>query len=137
MNIDDAYLTNVLLASTIALLAAATVAILRFQRLLRQWELKLDAAPANPLQPAAEVAGEPLDARIDALEKIAEQLARKEEMLLQKGRNDVPLEHAVRMARSGAGVEELTRSCGLKKGEAELLLKLHAKREPFTGTRPH
>jgi TolA-binding protein len=137
MNIDDAYLTNLLLASTIALLAAATVAILRFQRLLRQWELKLDATPATTVQPAAEVAGQPLDARINALEKIAEQLARKEEMLQQKGRNDVPLEHAVRMARSGAGVEELTRSCGLKKGEAELLLKLHAKREPVAGARPH
>jgi hypothetical protein len=130
MNIDDAYLTNLLLASTIALLAAATVAILRFQRLLRQWECRLDATPATTVQPAAEVAGQPLDARINALEKIAEQLARKEEMLQQKGRSDVPLEHAVRMAKRGAGLEELTRSCGLKKGEAELLLKLHAKREP-------
>jgi len=137
MNIDDAYLTNLLLASTIALLAAATVAILRFQRLLRQWERQLGAAPAMPVQPAAETAAEPLEERIGALQKIAEQLARKEEMLQHKGRNDVPLEHAVRMAKCGASMEELTRNCGLRKGEAELLLKLHAKREPVAGARPH
>lgn len=136
MNID-ANLTNLLLASTIALLSAATVAILRFQRLLRQWECQLEAAPPMPVQAAAGTAGEPLVERIDALQKIAEQLARKEEMLQQKGRNDVPLEHAVRMAKCGAGVEELTRSCGLKKGEAELLMKLHANRDPVTGARPH
>lgn len=137
MNIDDAYLTNLLLASTIALLAAATVAILRFQRVLRQWERHLETAPAKPSQTAGEVAGQPLEERIDALQKIAEQLAMKEDMLQQKGRNDVPLEHAVRMAKGGAGVEELTRSCGLKKGEAELLLKLHANRPPAAESRPH
>lgn len=137
MNIGDAYLTNLLLASTIALLAAATIAILRFQRLLRQWERQLEVAPAMPVQPAAETAGGPMEERMDALQKIAEQLARKEDMLQQKGRNDVPLEHAVRMAKCGAGVEDLTRSCGLKKGEAELLLKLHANREPVRGIRPH
>jgi hypothetical protein len=136
MNIDDAYLTNVLLASTIALLAAATIAILRFQRLLRQWERQLGAAPAGLPKPETEAA-EPVEERINALQKIAEQLARKEEMLQQKGRGDVPLEHAVRMAKSGADVAELTRSCGLKKGEAELLLKLHANREPVAGARPH
>lgn len=137
MNIDDAYLTNVLLASTIALLAAATIAILRFQRLLRQWERQLGTGATTPLKPAVEVGGQPLDERIDALQKTVEQLSRKEEMLQQKGRGNVPLEYAVRMAKSGAGVEELTRSCGLKKGEAELLLKLHANREPVAVVRPH
>lgn len=137
MNIDDAHLTNLLLASTIALLAAATVAILRFQRILRQWECHPGAAPATPSQPAGEAAGQPLEERINALQKIAEQLAKKEEMLHQNGRHEVPLEHAVRMAKGGAGVEELTRSCGLKKGEAELLLKLHAHREPAAASRPH
>jgi hypothetical protein len=135
MNIDDAYLTNALLVSTIALLAAATVAIMRFQRLLRQWESHVAGTSVTPPQPPADAA-EPLADRIGALEKIAEALAQKEEILRQT-RREVPLEHAVRMAKSGAGVNELTRSCGIKRGEAELLLKLHANREPGAAARPH
>lgn len=137
MNINDAYLTNVLLASTIALLAAATVAILRFQRLLRQWERNAGALPAMPSGRASEDTGQALAERVDALERIAEQLATKEESLLQKQRNDVSIDHAVRMAKCGASLQELTRNCGLKKGEAELLLKLHANRGAAVPARSH
>ncbi|MDH5500431.1 MAG: DUF2802 domain-containing protein [Gammaproteobacteria bacterium] len=38
---------------------------------------------------------------------------------------NMPIENAVRMARLGASVEELTKSCGLNIGEAHLMRKLH------------
>ena len=38
---------------------------------------------------------------------------------------NLPIENAIRMARLGASVEELTRSCGLNIGEARLMQKLH------------
>ncbi len=41
----------------------------------------------------------------------------------------LPIDNAIRMAKSGASVEELTRSCGLNAGEAQLMHKLHCKAE--------
>jgi hypothetical protein len=39
----------------------------------------------------------------------------------------VPLENALRMAKNGASIEDLTRNCGLNIGEARLMQKLHGK----------
>ena len=39
----------------------------------------------------------------------------------------LPIEHALRMAKNGASVDDLTRTCGLNIGEARLLQKLHGK----------
>ena len=38
----------------------------------------------------------------------------------------LPLDNAVRMARNGASVDDLTRSCGLNVGEAQLIRTMHA-----------
>ena len=136
MIIGEASLTSVLLLSTALLLAAASLAILRFQRLVRDSaELLSRAAPAAT-KPSAD-ADESLEQRIRALQKIVEDLGRKEETLQPTGRHDMPIENAVRMAKCGAGVDELTRSCGLKKGEAELLLRLHANRKQTAIARAH
>lgn len=40
---------------------------------------------------------------------------------------NLPIENAVRMARLGATVQDLTKSCGLNIGEARLMQKLHGK----------
>lgn len=37
----------------------------------------------------------------------------------------LPIENAVRMAKLGASVDDLTKSCGLNIGEARLMTKLH------------
>jgi hypothetical protein len=125
MILDDALVTNMLFMSTTLLLAAATVAILRFQRLAQRSAPPPENAGAVP-RPAA-AASESIEQRVRALQEVAEELARKEELLQCKERTTMPYENAVRMARCGAGVEELTRSCGLKKGEAELLVRLHSR----------
>jgi len=38
--------------------------------------------------------------------------------------------HAIRLAQRGANVDELIANCGLARGEAELLLRLHRGNEP-------
>src|SRR3569623_2317190 len=46
--------------------------------------------------------------------------------------------HAIRLAQRGADVDELVAQCGLARGEAELLLRLHRNTEPthcFTSRR--
>jgi len=125
MILDEALVTNMLFMSTTLLLAAATVAILRFQRLAKRSASPPENAGAVSRPEAA--ASESIEQRVRALQEVAEELARKEELLQRKERTTMPYENAVRMARCGASVEELTRSCGLKKGEAELLLRLHSR----------
>lgn len=39
----------------------------------------------------------------------------------------LPIENAVRMARLGASIEDLTKNCGLNVGEARLMKKLHGR----------
>ena len=125
MILDEALVTNTLFMSTTLLLAAATVAIVRFQRLVRRSAPPSENAAATPRSEA--VASEAIEQRVRALQDLADELARKEELLQRKERTTMPYENAVRMARCGASVDELTRSCGLKKGEAELLVRLHAR----------
>jgi len=40
---------------------------------------------------------------------------------------NLPIENAVRMARLGASIDDLAKSCGLNIGEARLVQKLHGK----------
>lgn len=40
---------------------------------------------------------------------------------------NLPIENAVRMARLGATIDDLTKSCGLNIGEARLMQKLHGR----------
>jgi len=40
---------------------------------------------------------------------------------------NLPIENAVRMARMGASIDDLSKSCGLNIGEARLMQKLHGK----------
>lgn len=130
MIIDEASLTTVLLIFTTLLLGAASLAMLRFQRLVRTLGIPGKGAGGEP----AADQREPVERRISALQKIVDDLARKEAAPPRTGRQDMPIENAVRMAKCGAGIEELTRSCGLKRGEAELLLRLHANREQTART---
>jgi len=41
----------------------------------------------------------------------------------------LPIENAVRMAKLGASIDDLTKSCGLNIGEARLMRKLHGQTE--------
>jgi hypothetical protein len=127
MIIDEAGATLLVLSTTL-LLGAASLAMLRFQRLV-QTQLKSGSVVTEARPAADEI--EPLKQRIGALQKIVDDLARKEKMPQQTGRQDMPIENAVRMAKCGAGIDELTK-CGLKRGEAELLLRLHANRSQAT-----
>lgn len=45
----------------------------------------------------------------------------------------LPLENAVRMARLGASVDDLTKGCGLNIGEARLMKRLHGASRPAVG----
>ena len=142
-------ITEILLVSNALLLAIALLMIVRFRRDARAFMSFLHSPVGSSLAASEDdlptvAAGGP-----DGGERrrLADTTTRLEQQLLLLRRDmhrqtasggpgaesapsagqSLPIENAVRMARLGASVEELTRSCGLSLGEARLMLKLHGK----------
>jgi len=131
MMIDSTFSLYALLIANACLVAAAALAILRFQRMMRKsrsfWESPTGAAMQRPVP----VPGEQdrlLAHEIAVLQKTVASLCNKERPTQEVSVERLPLEHAVRMARHGASVDDLTKKCGLNIGEARLMRRLHGRR---------
>ena len=136
--IIDAYYAQMIMLANGVLLAIACYALVRFERRCRQ----IEAFWASPTGSA--VADDQADEQMlitQRLEKRVGELQRSVKVIeLKRGETDekpvvpversLPIENAVRMARRGAGIDDLTRSCGLNIGEARLMQKLHGKARP-------
>ena len=66
--------------------------------------------------------------QIDALEKRMRRLSERQDQLDSRDPMEQIYAHAIRLAQKGAGVDELVENCGLARGEAELLLRVHSVR---------
>lgn len=142
-------MTEVLLLCNALLLAIALLVIVRFRRDLQAfvsfWHSPVGASLAGTQD--APPTSAPSGSDSDERQRLADTTTRLEQQLLMlrrdmyrqtvsdgpaakppaSGGQSLPIENAVRMARHGASVEELRRSCGLSLGEARLMLKLHGK----------
>ena len=132
MEITDTFVTNMLLIANAALLAAAVIAITRFRKQARRFEKFWDSpagvslADAQALEAKPEPRTDPeLEKRITELQGVVRSMATKDRLERKDNENRMPIENAVRMAKHGASIEELVRSCGLNIGEAQLMRKLH------------
>ena len=137
ITVDTLYVL-LLLAANAILLALACHALVRFERRCKRIEDFWESPTGNALADNGEVGlGEQMKAT-QRLEKRVGELQRTVKVIeLNKEHSpavepmqpaverNLPIEHAIRMARLGASVEELTRSCGLNIGEARLMQKLH------------
>ena len=133
MNIPDSTTLCLLLVANAALLAAVGIAVVRFEkqchRFERFWNSPTGAAIANdmPERVIPRTAVNPrLEQRVRELQSVVKTLANKEQHLPPPVDANLPIENAVRMARHGASIDELVRSCGLNIGEAQLMRKLHS-----------
>ncbi len=127
MNIDNTLSFYLLLACNGILAAAASVAILRFQKIMRNQK-----AYWNSPTGMAALAQTDNDALLDEFER------RFSGLLDGAGKNSadekpdatshkvIPFENAVRMARHGATLDDLSRTCGLSETEARLLMRVHS-----------
>ncbi len=134
MEFTNAMTINLLLIANAALLAAAAIAIVRFRKQARRFEKFWDSPTGTTLADTqardAKIAPQPnpqLEKRIAELQNVVWTLARKEQVIREPVDGKLPIENAVRMAKHGASVDELIRSCGLNIGEAQLMRKLHGK----------
>ncbi|MDH3429838.1 MAG: DUF2802 domain-containing protein [Gammaproteobacteria bacterium] len=131
--------TNLLLLSNAALLAAAAIALVRFRHQARRFEKFWDSPTGVSLADAQSLNAKSsheqlpenvdpqLEKRVRELQTAVRDLAKKGQMIGEPVDKNRPIENAVRMARHGASIDELIRSCGLNIGEAQLMRKLHGK----------
>lgn len=136
MTISDPNSFFLLVVSNALLLAAASLAVLRFEHMVRTsqqfWSSptgsslheQQSATEASPGQSNVEI-NRDLEQRVASLQLLVEQLAEKDRVHRVPVTSNLPIENAARMARHGASVAEITKSCGLNIGEAQLMKKMH------------
>ncbi len=123
-----------LLLANAALIVAAAFAVMRVERALREsadfWASPTGAALDGDRKAEPDRSNRALTIQIAAIQRSVEELARKAPVANTDRVVEMPtMDHAVRMARRGASAADLSRSCGLNAGEAELLQRLHGQRE--------
>lgn len=126
MMIETDWITYVLLGSNAVLAAAAALAICRAQRLTAQrrsfWESPNGASLMLQMDPQQLLAA--IDARLnDVAEKISQH--GEDQPSADADAPPLPYENAVQMAKHGASIDDLTRTCGLSANEARLLMRVH------------
>ena len=132
MSIPESYSIYLLLMSNAVLLAAAALAVMRFRQQCRRlehfWNSPTGAAIADKKSEQARhhlLITMRLERRIRELQQKMNSVASKDRMPDPLVERQLPIENAVRMAKNGATIEDLTKTCGLNIGEARLMKKLH------------
>ena len=134
MNILEGYSIYLLLISNAVLIAAAAIAVTRFRRqCIRLEHVWNSATSVTQREKQTEQARQHLLITM-RLERLVKELQTQMRSVVRKERVPdplverlLPIENAVRMAKNGASVEDLARSCGLNIGEARLMKKVHAR----------
>ncbi|HNP63450.1 MAG TPA: DUF2802 domain-containing protein [Woeseiaceae bacterium] len=137
----EAHYVYLLLGSTAIMLALACLSFARFENRCREIEEFWKSPTGTALQDGKD--GEPseqaqiairLEARISELHRALQALeTNKSKPDAPSVERSLPIENAVRMARLGASIDDLTKNCGLNIGEARLMQKLHGQAAAPTG----
>lgn len=136
----EAHYVYLLLGSTAIMLALACLCFTRFDRRCQQLEEFWGSPTGTALN---ETKDSTAVEQLQAMHRMEQRIAELQQQLkrLESGNDkrnvplverNVPIENAVRMARGGASIDDLTRNCGLNIGEARLMQKLHGQAHPGT-----
>ena len=131
---NETFILHLLLASNAFVLAIACIALIRFERRWKRiegfWDSPTGAAlsesDAEKMRDQTK-ATQRLEQRLGELQRTVKVMDMKAPQQSPAVERNLPIENAVRMARLGASVDDLTRNCGLNTGEARLMQKLHGK----------
>ncbi len=129
----EAEYVYLLIVSNAAMLALACLSFARFERRCKQIEEFWSSPTGNSLFDDGDDSLEQMQITRRLEQKVGELQRAIKVMDIRKttptptppAERNMPIENAVRMARQGAGIEDITKSCGLNVGEARLMLKLH------------
>ncbi len=138
-------LVYLLLISNLLLVSAVGLAVVRFLRRVDEfesfWESPNGKALAEQKTPeqfddAMLLQGQRLEKRMDDLHRIVRIVAAQNSVKRPPAptapqaapvATALPTDYALRMAKQGATIDDLTKNCGLSIGEAKLMQKLHGK----------
>jgi hypothetical protein len=68
--------------------------------------------------------------QVAELRRAVDAMGHVERLVVETGMRSTAMEHAARLARGGASIDELTQSCGLNLGEASLMRRMHGQSAP-------
>jgi len=132
--IIETFYIYLLLASNVVVLLIAFAAVTRFERRWERIENFWDSPTGAALDELADVeqheqmqATQRLEQQLGELQSAVKVIDLRAPTQQPPVERKVPIDNAVRMARLGASVEDITRNCGLNIGEARLMQKLHEK----------
>lgn len=126
MTMLENYSLYLLMICNGVLAGAAAVAILRFQNMMKN-QKSFWASPTGvsmSSQPDSDEFLQAVERRFTKFEEGLGNLSR-EGKAKSAGPRSIPHENAVRMAKHGATVDDLTRTCGLSDIEARLVMRVH------------
>lgn len=121
---SEIILQIVILAAVLILLVVEVVRMLRVSRRERLWRATVERLQDDVQALCA--GGVSVGKHISAMEQRLRRLHERQDQLELRDPGQQPYGHAIRLAQRGAGVDELISNCGLARGEAELLLRLHS-----------
>ena len=123
MTMVESYSLYLLMICNGVLAGAAAVAILRFQNMIKSQR----SFWASPTGDAMSSQPDGVRENTSGKRKFEEGLGNlsRDDKAKSAGPRSIPHENAVRMAKHGATVDDLTRSCGLSDIEARLVMRVH------------
>ena len=121
-----------LLIANAALIVAAAFAVMRVERALHEssefWSSPTGVAVRDERAVASQPDADRVARQLQSMQQSINELRHWVEDGSQDRAADLPVQHAVRMVKRGASIDELADTCGLSLGEAELLRRLHGER---------
>lgn len=121
-----------LLICNAILLGIACYSVIRFERrcshLEKFWASPTGAALAEETNNESDEhlrIAQRLEKRVGELQRTIKVIEIKSPQVAPAEERILPMENAMRMAKLGASIEDLTKSCGLNVGEARLMQRLH------------
>ena len=146
MDLLFSYYLPALIVSNAALVFGVSIALLRFQRLIRQNREFWDSPTGAAVQAASEAEATPvgtnaqansdaeavlagfLECRLALMHERLDDLADRIDRDTGAAPTAEPLfSHAVRLAQNGANAIDLVKACGLNEAEARLMCRLHGR----------
>lgn len=113
-----------ILAAILGLLVVEVVRIVRFSRRERQWQDTVQSLQKDVTALCAGAVN--VGKHLSAMEQRVRRLHERQDQVELRDPDQRSYGHAIRLAQRGADVDELISNCGLARGEAELLLRLHS-----------
>ena len=137
MNYIYQHQIEILLASNALLVAVVGFTLHRFRQLVQRneqfWASPVGTQLIEKQDPDAALLGF-LDHRLSMLQDnllrgVAQREISKSEPPAMPKPASMPFDYAARLARQGAGVEDLVQACGLTHAEASLIHRVHGRRQ--------